>query len=460
MSKAYLSLLGDGSSHVYKANSLVKKDWPNQLAATVPDGSFTVVLTNPPFGTNLKVSAKVGQIEGYRVSRKWVYDDDKEMWEPSDKFENREIGIVFLERCINLLEKGGRLAIVLPDTYLFSSSYRWLVSWLCTNFTITHSINVPIEAFEPHCRAKTSILVLRKEKPKKNHEITGILAESYGENKHGHALYRLDSQGRSTDILEDEMAEAVALLGANNRSEENKLKFRFLQSKAASSGVIVASYHWRKPYEDALERFAAQNDCTLVSIEELVDSGELQLESGHGSPKSHFKGKGSIPYIKVSDIKNWRIVENSKYFIPVDEAKRLRGSRILLPFDLVTPTRASKNIGLLGVVMPWQVSAVLTKEIAILRVANQNRLSPWLLLVIMSLRVVNDQFRYLVLMQTNREDLGKRLYELKVPIPEKRYVRERWETHVRAYFKARTAARSEYDKLLESLDASHFIDRP
>ena len=460
LSKAYLSLLGDGSSHVYKANSLVKKDWSIQLAATVPDGSFTVVLTNPPFGTNLKVSARVGQREGYLVSRKWGYDDDKEMWKPSDKFEKREIGIVFLERCINLLEKGGRLAIVLPDTYLFSASYRWLVSWLCTNFTITHSINVPIEAFEPHCRAKTSILVLRKEKPKKNHEITGILAESYGENKHGHALYRLDSQGRSTDILEDEMAEAVALLGANNRSEENKLKFRFLQSKAASSGVIVASYHWRKPYEDALERFAAQNDCTLVSIEELVDSGELQLESGHGSPKSHFKGKGSIPYIKVSDIKNWRIVENSKYFIPVDEAKRLRGSRILLPFDLVTPTRASKNIGLLGVVMPWQVNVVLTKEIVILRMADKSRLSPWLLLVMMSLRVVNDQFRYLVMMQTNREDLGKRLYELKVPIPEKRSGRERWETHVRAYFEARRAARSEYDKLLDSLDVSHFVDRP
>ena len=460
LTKAYLSLLGDGSSHVYKVDSLVKKGWPNQLSATVPDRSFNVVLTNPPFGTKLKISAKLGQSEGYLVSRKWTYNDDEEIWEPSDEYEDREIGIVFLERCINLLEEGGRLAIVLPDTYLFSPSYQWLVSWLCTNFTITHSINVPIEAFEPHCRAKTSILVLRKEKPKKSHEITGVLSESYGENKHGHTLYRLDSEGRQTGLLEDEMAEAAALLVADYGSGENKLKFRFLQSEAASSGVIVASYHWRKPYEGALERFATENDCTLVSVEELVNSGELQLESGHGSPRSHFKGRGSIPYIKVSDIKNWRIIENSKYFIPVDEAKRLRGSRTLRPFDLVTPTRASKNIGLLGVIMPWQVNAVLTKEIAIIRVTDQNRLSPWLLLVTMSLRVVNDQFRYLVQMQTNREDFGQRIRELRVPIPNRRGVREKLESHVRGYLEATAAAHSEYDRLLESFDANHFVDRP
>ena len=167
LTKAFLSLLGDGSSHVFKVDSLVKKGWSAQLSATVPDGSFNVVLTNPPFGTKLKISAKLGQSEGYQVSKKWIYNEDKQTWGPSDEFEDREIGIVFLERCINLLEEGGRLAIVLPDTYLFSPSYQWLVFWLCSNFTITHSINVPIEAFEPHCRAKD---VDHRSKERKAHE--------------------------------------------------------------------------------------------------------------------------------------------------------------------------------------------------------------------------------------------------------------------------------------------------
>ena len=269
----------------------------------------------------------------------------------------------------------------------------------------------------------------------------------------------LDAEGKQTSVREDEMAEAVKLLRSSYCSE-SKLKFHFAQSDAATTGVLVASYHWRRPYEEALRSFATANNCTLVSIAELVKNGDLTLESGHGSPVSHFKGKGSVPYIKVSDIKNWRINENSKYFIPHDEASRIRGSRRLKSYDLVTPTRASKNIGLLGVVMPWQTHVVLTREILILRVSEQTRISPWLVLVLMSLRVVNDQFRYLVQMQTNREDLGKRIFELQLPLPNDPALRAQWEKHACGYLKAMATARSEYSKLLEELDESQFVDRP
>ena len=459
LSKAYLSLLGDGSTHVFKADSLRPSTWPKHLNATVCKESFSAALTNPPFGTKLKFSKDNGRAEGYQVCRKWVFDDDSRTYTPTDEWEEREVGIVFLERCINLLEPGGRLAIVLPDTYLFSPSYQWLINWLCCNFTITHSINVPIEAFEPHCRAKTSILVLQKQKPKKGHEIIGMLTESYGEDKHGHLLYRLDAEGNRTEQLEDEMSEAAALL-ISDYGTPNKLKFSFKQTAARDAGVLVASYFWRTPYLDALSTFASENQCELISIGDLVAKNELICESGHGSPKGQFKGKGSVPYIKVSDIKNWRINENPKYFIPDEEAKRLRRKKTLKAFDLVTPTRASKNIGLVALVMPWQTHVILTKEILVLRCGKSSRISPWLLLVMMSLRVVNDQFRYLVQMQTNREDLGKRFFELLIPVPKDKKVKERWEEHVRKFFQAQVEAREEYEKLLTGLDAQQFVDRP
>ena len=71
LTKAYLSLLGDGSSHVFKADSLRKRTWERQLSETIPDSSFNVVLTNPPFGTKLKIDARSGQSEGYEVCKKW-----------------------------------------------------------------------------------------------------------------------------------------------------------------------------------------------------------------------------------------------------------------------------------------------------------------------------------------------------------------------------------------------------
>lgn len=231
LSKSYLSLLGDGSTHIYRADALRPSLWKERgdnLHAMVRDGAFSVVVTNPPFGTKLQFPAAYAQAEGYAVSR-LIADlpaDDPD----ADAHGDCDLGIVFLERAINLLAPGGRMAIVLPDTYLFSPGVRWLVQWLCDNFTITHSINVPIEAFEPHCRAKTSILILPKQRPGPRHRVTGVLTESFGENKHGTPLFRLDAAGRPTAAREDEMAEAVPLLSQS--VPEQKLKFTFPQAEA------------------------------------------------------------------------------------------------------------------------------------------------------------------------------------------------------------------------------------
>ena len=368
--------------------------------------------------------------------------------------------MIFLERSIRLLRPGGRLAIVLPDTYLFSDSYGWLVQWL-SQFTITHSINVPIEAFEPHCRAKTSVIVLRKSTPSEEHEIVGCYCETYGEDKHGRPRFKF-VDGRQTQIPDDEMHESAELLEESPPPrEDTKMFFRFSQKEAISRGVLVASYWWRKPYLSKLERFAQEHGCDLVSVGELIEADELHVGEGHGSPSSHYHGRGPVPYIKVVDIKNWRIIENPKYAIPEDVAESYIKRRPLKPYDIVTPTRASRNIGLFGVVMPWQTHVVLTREIAVWRVARHAaRITPWLLLALMSLRDVHEQFRFLVLMQMNREDLSNRFREVLLPIPRTEEQRERWAKPVRDYFEATARVRESYDELADQLSPELFADRP
>ena len=131
LSKAYLSMLGDGSTHVYKADSIRSSKWWPALSANIQDGSFSVVVTNPPFGTKLKVPGPIGREEGYQLSQQWYFDANNGSWTPKGTYGKRDLGLLFLERSVRLLEEGGRLAIVLPDTYLFSDSYAWLVQWRC-----------------------------------------------------------------------------------------------------------------------------------------------------------------------------------------------------------------------------------------------------------------------------------------------------------------------------------------
>ena len=85
-----------------------------------------------------------------------------------------------------------------------------------------------------------------------------MLTESYGQDKKGNPLFRLDVEGNRTAVLEDEMAEAAALLRSRSR-HKSKLRFTFEQQRACKAGVLTASYYWREPYLKALDVFSEEN---------------------------------------------------------------------------------------------------------------------------------------------------------------------------------------------------------
>jgi len=165
LTKAIMLTIGDGSTHTYLGDSLRKHLWKNnfpELQKTLAPNTFTCIITNPPFGQNLKMSrvdAKAAQIE---IAKKNVKNADGTYSFHSSKYEERELGILFLERCFELLVAGGRLGIILPETYMFSPSYEWLRHWLNRHFVYRAIINIPMEAFQGFCRAKTNFYILEK----------------------------------------------------------------------------------------------------------------------------------------------------------------------------------------------------------------------------------------------------------------------------------------------------------
>jgi type I restriction enzyme M protein len=155
----------DGSTHVLLGGAIRTNLW----AAKYPKLSqelgiptekfgleqFTVVLTNPPFGEQLKVKAADCRAAGYSISTYAA------MRGPHDHTD-LEIGLVYLEQCHRLLRIGGRIGIILPETYFFSYSYRWLPHWLEGRLALRGMINIPMEAFEEFCRAKTNFYIFEK----------------------------------------------------------------------------------------------------------------------------------------------------------------------------------------------------------------------------------------------------------------------------------------------------------
>ncbi|WP_203141009.1 restriction endonuclease subunit M [Marinobacter mangrovi] len=165
LTKAIMLTIGDGSTNTYLGDSIRKHLWATYyqplLTALTPD-SFTCIVTNPPFGKGLKVSKVDSKAAGFTISRKPKKLNGGGFEFSKTVHEEREIGILFLERCYSLLAEGGRLGIILPETYMFSPSYAWLRYWMKDKFELKGMLNIAMEAFQGFCRAKTNFYIFEK----------------------------------------------------------------------------------------------------------------------------------------------------------------------------------------------------------------------------------------------------------------------------------------------------------
>lgn len=158
LARAIMVILGDGSAHIHVGDSLREDRWPRDyphLQEPLKDGTFTVVITNPPFGQNLKFGSLESRRNHYSIASAAASGR-------GGSYRDLEIGLIFVERCYRLLMDGGRLGIILPETYFFSSTYAWFAKWLKERFILRGVLNIPMEAFQGFCRAKTNFYVLEK----------------------------------------------------------------------------------------------------------------------------------------------------------------------------------------------------------------------------------------------------------------------------------------------------------
>jgi type I restriction enzyme M protein len=208
--------------------------------------------------------------------------------------------------------------------------------------------------------------------------------------------------------------------------------------------VLVPTYYDQR-YDDGIEQLLEDNGLEGVTIGELIKAKHIMVRGGHGSP-SNDQRSGHIPYVKVSDIRGLRININPTNLVSGAVAARFwRGTASRLePWDLITPNRASSNIGEFAILLPGEEQVVLTKEVFVFRIVTQDLFDPFYLLWALSLRAVRDQWRRIALMQTNREDCGSRYLEIIVPKPpSKKWALDTSEAF-REYFTTISKAKAEF----------------
>lgn len=169
IAKALNLIAGDGRSNVYRLNTLDPSTWDQvgqvslqprlrrfrdrasdqENQRTYRYFDFDVLMTNPPFAGEIKDTRILHK---YELARR---DDGK--WQTS---MGRDV--LFIERNLDFLKPGGRMAIVLPQGRFNNTGDERIRRFIAEQCRILAVVGLHGNTFKPHTGTKTSVLFLQK----------------------------------------------------------------------------------------------------------------------------------------------------------------------------------------------------------------------------------------------------------------------------------------------------------
>lgn len=142
--------------HLLQGDSLSKREGKAKLKELLEPGSYQYVLANPPFtGT-----VDSGDLEPDSVLFPRVGGGGKK----KDESITNKSELLFLWLMLDLLDIGGRCAVIIPEGVLFGNTdaHIRLRRELLVEHVVEGVISLPGGVFQPYTGVKTSILIFRK----------------------------------------------------------------------------------------------------------------------------------------------------------------------------------------------------------------------------------------------------------------------------------------------------------
>lgn len=164
-------IAGDGQTNVLHLNTLDYERWEDATKTedwtdTYNEGwkklkklrttknsdysfEFDILMANPPFAGDIKESRIIAKYElGKNAKGKYQSKVGRD--------------ILFIERNLNFLKPGGRMAIVLPQGRFNNSSDKYIRDFIADRCRILAVVGLHGNVFKPHTSTKTSVLLVQK----------------------------------------------------------------------------------------------------------------------------------------------------------------------------------------------------------------------------------------------------------------------------------------------------------
>lgn len=424
LARARTAIVGTPAT-VYCANSLSfdadgKSLKPNDLL-----GSFDVVLANPPFGKNIQ-SVSTQMQRSFVLGQKWKRNRDDSYTVASGLASKVPPQVLFIERIMSLLKKGGRAGIVVPESMLSSRSYGHVVQYIRDNSAIRAVVGMPEVLFKSSGKGgthtKTCLVVL--EKGAKQRHVFMAEAKWCGHDSRGRPIPKDDLPQISDDF--------------KRFGSTGKMKIGYgVGAGLIKSNVLSPRYH--EPTAARVTQHLAKTH-NLISMQELLDKREIEIRTGDEVGKLSY-GTGPVPFVRTSDLSSWEIKIDPKHCVAEEVYEALRTSQDVKRDDILMVRDGTYLIGSCAIVSEYDEKIVYQSHILKIRCLKGCRLSPHLLLALLSSEPVQKQIKAKTFTQDIIDSLGNRLSEIVLPIPKEAKARAQIEKLVKKAVADRIEAR-------------------
>ena len=352
-------IAGDGRTNVLHLNTLdyerwrgiVKNDekWQDiynegwikfrKMRVNAGDDSafnFDIVMANPPFAGDIKESKIIAKYElGKNAKGKYQSKVGRD--------------ILFIERNLNFLKPGGRMAIILPQGRFNNSSDKYIREFIAERCRILAVVGLHGNVFKPHTGTKTSVLFVQKwdeklcprkdnypiflatmQKPSKDNSGDKIFVRGEdGEFKldeHGHLIVDHDLFNHD-NLTQDGIAEAfIEFAKRENLSFFNLSpsfdaeRYAALMDGLECSEIKISELAGRMDAEFYSKgNIFVQKKLNSTGTKTIADYGAyLDCSAFYPSIAGYYShDKDNIPFLRVTEINNGLInIKEDTIFLP------------------------------------------------------------------------------------------------------------------------------------------------
>jgi restriction endonuclease S subunit len=220
------------------------------------------------------------------------------------------------------------------------------------------------------------------------------------------------------------------------------------------SGKIRERIYLPKYYDPKItqELNILNKTCTCVSIGELVEQEVLQCTTGDEIGKMAY-GTGTIPFIRTSDFSNWEIKHNPKQGVSEEIYEQYADSQDVKEDDILLVRDGTYLVGTSCIITENDSKILYCGGIYKIRVIDDSVISPWLLLGLLNSYIVKRQIRTKQFTRDVIDTLGRRLFEVILPIPKSKVVQGQISEQIKSVVLSRINARQSISRLAKELVA-------